>query len=174
MAKKKKGKGGSLGGLADALVKSGVASEKAARQSRRERANEDRELGRDGVEERERERKQAEQAEREAQRERDREQAAQQREASTGDEVLQTIQRHAETARGSKRWFFVARDGRIPFLEVADTAMRMLGDGHAGIVESLGAFAQEHVLVSGRQALERLEQADPEIVRFWNRQGRER
>lgn len=171
MAKKKKGKGGGFGGLADAFVKSGVASDKAARKSRRERASEDRELGRDGVAERERERQAEEQARLAAEKERQRELAAAQREGAETESLVETIRLNAETGRGPKRWFFVARDGHIPFLEVSDGAMRLLGEGHAGIVESLGAFAQSHVVVSGRQALERLDQADPELIRFWNREG---
>lgn len=172
MAKKKKG--GGFGGLADAFVKGGVASDKEARKSRRERAGEDRELGRAGVDERERRRLAELNQAAEQEKERQRALAAAQREGAEAEALVKTIRTHADTGRGPRRWFFVTRDGRIPFLEVSDGASRLLSDGHAGIVESLGAFTQPHVVVAGRQALERLDQAEPELIRFWNREARPR
>jgi hypothetical protein len=167
----KNGKGKSLGGLADAFVKAGVASEKSARGARRERASEDRELGREGLERRqaERERELAHRRAEEADRERTL--AAQRREAGETERLRSLVAAHAETARGPRRWFFVARDGRIPFVEVSDAVARQLADGHAGVVENPGEGADEHLVVAGRQALTAIEQAEPALVRFWNKDG---
>ena len=93
--------------------------------------------------------------------------------AKIGDleQARQEIRAHHERSRGSKRWFFVARDGRVPFLEVTDSVMRQLGDGAVGIVESLGAVSDEHLVLASSDALERLSEFDPDAIRFWNRGG---
>lgn len=160
-----------LTGLAAALVKAGKLDEKQARELAREQRKEDKELGRDGVEAREAQ-KQAEaearrQAEAEAARQRERDRVA--REAR--ERALRTVQdnRHPGGESGSRRWFFVARDRRVPFLEVTDECARMLMDGKAGIVESCDPDAPGHVVLAGDKHLVTLLNIDKELVRFWNR-----
>lgn len=54
-------------------------------------------------------------------------------------------------------------------MNVSDGAARLLSDGLAGIVESVGVTDREHVLVNGDKPLTTLIGIDKDLVRFWNR-----
>lgn len=172
MGKQEKGKKPkkALTGLAAALVKSGHLSEKKARDLERGKRKEEKVLGRDGVAEREAARKAELEAAREAQalasRQRDR--------GRLDSEALERARRVIRNDRdpgfgGRRQWFFVARDRRVLFLELSDSSARLLADGEAGIVESLGQAPEPHTVVTGERARVTLMGVDPELVRFWNR-----
>jgi hypothetical protein len=173
VGKKNKGKKGKpLTGLAAALVKSGHLSEKKAKSLGRDQRREDKALGKDGIAQREAQKQATDEAARVAQASADRERAA----SKTSDEAHERLRRvvrdgMAHGAGGSRRWFFVARDGRILFMELADDVAGMLVSGSAGIVESLGEARDAHVVVAPERALTTLVGIDPEVVRFWNREG---
>jgi len=172
--KKKKGQ---LTGLAAALVKSGHLDEEKARklaheQRKQEKAQlkEQKQLGKAKAAEREARAEAEAEARREAE-------AAAQRAKQRDQDAEATMERVRETIReaifpgadGSRRWFFVTRDGRVPFLNVSQGAARLLDSGEAGIVESLGEADADHVVVESQRALMTLHNTDPELVRFWNR-----
>lgn len=69
---------------------------------------------------------------------------------------------------GRRRWFYVARDGEVQFLELDDAAAGMLRDGEAGIVED-PVSPLGHSVLAGQRGLVTLVGIDPEHVRFWNR-----
>jgi hypothetical protein len=160
-----------LTGLAAALVKSGHLDEKAAREIAREQRKEVKELGRDGIEEREAQKKAEAEARRaaeaEAARQREKDRVA--REAR--EKAVRTVQdnKHPGGEGGQRRWYFVTREKRVPFLEVTDDCSRMLMDGKAGIVESCDPENPGHVVVAGDKHLQTLLNIDRELVRFWNR-----
>ncbi len=173
MGKKNKGKKGKpLTGLAAALVKSGHLSEKKAKSLGRDQRREDKVLGRDGVAEREAEKHAKDEVQRQAKAKVDRERSK----VKTSDDSQERLRRvirdgMAHGAGGSRRWFFVARDGRVLFMELADDVAGMLVSGSAGIVESLGEHRDAHVVVSPERALTTLQGIDSGVVRFWNREG---
>lgn len=167
---KGKGKKKKLTGLAAALVKSGHLDEKKARKLSRDKRREDKALGREGVAEREAAKQVAadvrKAAEADAARERERGRKADEDRMR----VLRAIREGIDpNFRGSRQWFFIARDGRVLFLKVSDSTARMLGDGQAGIVESQGVAKGEHVVLGDPRALTTLIGIDKELVRFWNR-----
>lgn len=168
----KKGKANPLTGLAAALVKAGHLDEKQARELAREQRREDKALGREGVEQREAEKRAEAEArkaaEADAARERERQRLA--REARERAERVVRDNRHPGAEGGSRRWFFVTRGGRVPFLELTDEAARLLMDGKAGIVEACDPAAPDaHVVVTGEKHLTTLLGIDKDLVRFWNR-----
>src|SRR5262245_51060693 len=128
MSKDKKSKAAPLTGLAAALVKAGKLSEKDARETAREQRREDKALGREEVEAREAERKAAAEAARqvEARAARERELARVATEARERARLAILEHRHAGGDGGPRRWFFVARDGRVPFIECTDECGRLL------------------------------------------------
>lgn len=172
MGKDKKKPGKPLTGLAAALVKSGHLSEKAASKIQREQRREDKALGREGVEQRDLQKAAEAAARRAAEAEADRVRQAEVTDGASRERAARTVREaQLENTGGRRRWFFVARGGRIRFFEVDDTTARLLMDGEAGIVESVGEAKGEHTLVGGQRALGTLAGIDPELVRFWNRPG---
>lgn len=160
-----------LTGLAAALVKAGALNEKDARNTLREQRREEKALGRDGVAEREAQRAAEAEARRkadaEAARRREQERTAREARARAAHTVAEHV--HPGGGGGPRRWFFVTRDGRVPFLEVSDECGRMLLDGKAGIVEACGRPGADHVVVAGEKHLVTLVGIDKDLVRFWNR-----
>ncbi|MCO5170212.1 MAG: DUF2058 family protein [Planctomycetes bacterium] len=168
----KKSKAKPLTGLAAALVKSGHLDESKARELAREQRREEKVLGREGVEQREAERKAALEAQRDAEADaaRQRERARVEREARERARRVVHDNTHPGGEGGSRRWFFVARGGRVLFLEVTDEVGRLLADGKAGIVEGCQPEAPgAHVVVAGEKHLTTLVGIDRDLVRFWNR-----
>jgi uncharacterized protein YaiL (DUF2058 family) len=169
-----------LTGMAAALAKAGIVSEKQARAAQREQRKEARDLGEDVVAARDAAERAALakrlEAEAEARRAADAAQVAAERRAA----VLRAIEDGRIPGEGGqRRWFFVARDGRVPFLEVSDDAARALSDGRAGICElpqpdgPASTARVRHVLVGDEKKLQTIQGLDLDLVRFWGRDVRE-
>jgi hypothetical protein len=69
---------------------------------------------------------------------------------------------------GSRRFYFVDRNGRIPFLELNESAVEGLTNGTLAIVEADDGEGVNYVVVEAETA-RRLETVNNEVVRFWNR-----
>lgn len=173
MAKdKKKRPKKQLTGLAAALVKSGHLKEKKAREIKRVERKEEKALGREGLAQREAEKLAADEARRAAEAEAAR--VREQERAASGEAGrLQRVvrDRMVQGIHGARRFFFVARDGRVPYLDLDRDVAHGLIDGKLGIAESLGAVAAEHVVLEVA-GVNTLYASDPELVRFWNKAGR--
>jgi uncharacterized protein YaiL (DUF2058 family) len=72
-----------------------------------------------------------------------------------------------KSVSGKCRFYFVDRKGRIPFLELNESAVRGLTNGSLAIVESEDDAKEEHVVVTAATARQ-LHEIDGELVRFWN------
>src|SRR5262245_18733518 len=149
---RKGSKAAPLTGLAAALVKAGKLSEKDARETAREKRREEKALGRDEVERLEAEKKAAAEAARQAEARAARERELARVASESHERARLTIEenRHAGGDGGPRRWFYVARDGRVPFVECTDECGRLLLDGKAGVVERPG---RGHCVVAGPAAL---------------------
>lgn len=173
--KKSGGKGKSkapgLSGLAAAFASAGLVSqrdaERAEREKRKVNRREDKSIGRRQARARDERGKQDQRASLQVRADADRDRAKVQIEGDARDRAVKLIKAKVVGGGGSKRWFFVARSGQVPFLGVSDGTIEALSKGRMGIVESLGAFGAAHVVVD-RDALGELKQLDPGIVRFWN------
>jgi hypothetical protein len=73
-----------------------------------------------------------------------------------------------ETGFGARRFYFVARSGRMPFLDISDDMASRLANGMAAIVELPGEGGAEEYSVIPRGLALRLKVVDPQIVRFFN------
>jgi len=75
-----------------------------------------------------------------------------------------------ETGFGARRFYFVTRRGRIPFLDISDDLSFRLTNGLAAIVELPGE-GQEVFSVIPRGLALRLKAVEPELVRFFNEEA---
>lgn len=161
-----------LTGLAAALVKAGHLDEKSARKLVTEQRREDKAIGREGVAEREAQKEAELVAKRAAEAEAQRALAREHEQSGARERIERAVRDGAiQGWTGNRRFFFVARSRRIPFLDVSIEVARALSDGQLGIVEAGGADPDEHVIVEER-ALTTLHTIDPELIRCWNRGGR--
>ncbi len=171
MGKKDKGKKGKpLTGLAAALVKSGHLDEKKAKKLVREQRREEKALGREGKAAREAQKAAEAAAHREAEaaasRERERQRASEEQRQRVTRVVRENRQ---EGVSGRRRWFYVARSGRVQFLDLDDSTAGLLSGGEAGIVEDSEGSALGHSVVVGERNLVTLLGVDRDLVRFWSR-----
>ncbi len=166
-----------MGDIREQLRKAGLISEKQLRQAKHQERVHASEVGHKGLE-----------AERRAEEERQRADAAARKEADRkrAEEQRRTEREHAAEQRiallvrggwirdataGSRRFFFVARTGRISFLDLSDAAARKLATGSAAVIETSGHVRGDHGVVTDRAAAE-IAEADPQMIRFWNRETR--
>jgi len=86
------------------------------------------------------------------------------------DEGPGEIIRRGAVARapGNRRFHFVDRSGKIPFLELGEETIRGLTNGALAIAEANGVSSDEFVVVTAETA-GALAHRFPEAVRFWNR-----
>ncbi len=155
----------------DKLLQAGLISEEQAKKAAREERGQKKAKGHKGA-----------QAERQARSAQTEAQLAQRREADRARELArrsEAEQKEAEhraaqiaasgqvkhLGRPSRRWYFVARDGRVPYLEVNEDAAGQLERGTAALVEP----ATGDPLVVAAEAAERLEPLVAGWIRAWNR-----
>jgi RNA recognition motif-containing protein len=72
-----------------------------------------------------------------------------------------------ETGFGARRFYFVARDNRIPFLDLSDELASRLEKGLAAIVEIPAQGIDDYTIVP-RAVAQQMRSVDPELVRFLN------
>ena len=72
-----------------------------------------------------------------------------------------------ETGFGSRRFYFVTRENKIPFLDLSDELTGRLEKGQAAIVEIPGNDIVDYTIVP-RAVARRMQSVDPESVRFMN------
>ncbi len=130
-----------MGNLKDELLRKGLADAKRARavaheeKARRSRLGDGAVAAEQLAAERDRATREQERRESDRRREQERQAAAAARSARAG--VAQLLRERALTQgmRGNRRWHFVTRDRKIPFLELSDDAARRLENGLVAICE---------------------------------------
>ena len=161
-----------MGDLKDQLKKSGLVDDKhAKRVSHQEKARK-KKIGQDAAtREREHEeeaRRERERARRDEDRQREQERRQREAEAEQRHRLLQLVQTNAMRSgvRGPRRFHFVTRQQRIPFLSLNDQTCELLERGHAAICEVPDSDPAEHVVVPG-EAADRVRGLAPELIRFY-------
>jgi hypothetical protein len=161
-----------MGDLKDQLKKSGLVDDKhAKRVSHQEKARK-KKIGQDAAarerEQQEAARRERERARREEDRQREQERRQREAEAEERHRLLQLIQTNAMRSgvRGPRRFHFVTREQRIPFLSLNDQTCELLERGHAAICEVPETEPAEFVVVSGETA-DRIRGLAPDLVRFY-------
>jgi RNA recognition motif-containing protein len=75
-----------------------------------------------------------------------------------------------ETGFGARRFYFVTRENKIPFLDLSDELTGRLEKGQAAIVEVPGDDVDDYTIVP-RSVARQMQTVDPESVRFMNPQA---
>ena len=160
-----------MGSLRDQLVKTGLADDKRARQlAHDEKARKNR-LGRDGITAEqhaaEEERRARDEARRAADRARETERLKEAGEHEKLARAAQMLRDHAlrDGIKGPRRFHFVTRERKIPFLELSEDAAKRLEAGGAAICEVPGSAPEEFVVVASDIA-RRLGESHAECVLF--------
>jgi uncharacterized protein YaiL (DUF2058 family) len=158
--------------LRSQLLRAGLIDKKAKQHADRQARSDDRRKGADNVarEQQERQVRFEEQrderrdADRRRERQRQADRAAHEERYRLRDVVRQGAVRDGR--RGRRRFYFVTRAGRIPFVEIAEELGLQLEAGRAAIVEV--PLAKDEYEIVARATAERVWAAEPELVRFWN------
>jgi hypothetical protein len=163
-----------MGDLKDQLRKSGLVSDKRAKQVAHEERSRKKKLGRDTVaqerEQAEAGRREREKARREADRERERQRHQEEAETEQRHRLLQLVEANAMRSgvRGPRRFHFVTRDRSIPFLSLNEQTAELLERGHAAICEVPGCDPAQYVVIPSGTA-DRVRGLAPELIRFYER-----
>ena len=159
--------------LRDALKKSGLVNDKRARKLAHEEKARKKKLGQKGVEaeraDRDAEALEKQAARRDKDRERESGRQARQKAREESAALVQIVRDHALTSgvMGPRRFHFVTREGKIPYLDVSDEIGRGLERGQFAICEMPGASPEEFVLLDAEHA-KRVRTLDADVVRFFN------
>ncbi len=168
-----------MGSLRDELLKAGLVDRKSKQRAetevrrkkkkRKKKQADQEEAARRAAYEEEVARKAAENRAREAARK------AEQEKKERDNRVANLVRAWSErsTGRARQRWYFVARGRTIWFLEVTAEQAWKLEMGTLAIVRNPMDPDEPFALVP-RSAAEKIEAIDPEVVRFWNREGKPR
>jgi hypothetical protein len=162
-----------VGDLSEELLKAGLISKKQFKQAKHDERVKKTKVGHEGLEKEERKRR-GEQERREAsRRDKDRKRV---RGEQTAVEEKVTRARLKDVVKngavksgvnGNRRFYFLTRDGKIPFLELNDEAARGLQFGDLAIVQIPDLKLERFVLLPKRTAAQ-VKEIEPELVRFWN------
>ena len=158
--------------MRDALLKAGLVNKKTADHAHREDQTKARRLGARGRQQEEKAREESHAQKTETQRQQDREREARRLQGRTTKEEaarLTDIVRNGIVRAGrsgKRRFYFVAADGRIPFLEMSDDLARQLEMGQAAILQ---LPSSGEALVISREAAAKLGDTCDWIC-FWNRE----
>ncbi|MBN1297150.1 DUF2058 family protein [bacterium] len=161
-----------MGDLKDQLLKAGLIDKTQARDVRREQRRERQEKGVRALENAAREKEAEFRNLREMEARQERERARRQREVEEADERVAQLDQVIENGRvfrdvsGSVKFYFIARSGVIPCLEVSSGAADALRNGTLAIVEKPSSTGKQFVLVNRESAL-RIKQDAPERIRFF-------
>lgn len=159
-----------MGSLQEELMKSRLVDKKQRKKAAHEKRVHQSEVGREGLKAEKLEQERRLKAQAEEKRKKDQELDAQRqktREAEAGESRVKSLISEAtlQGTGGSRRFSYVNRNNRVPFLEVSDDVARRLTRGEMAIIETEDGKVG---LVPGKAARE-IEELDKEIVRFWNR-----
>jgi hypothetical protein len=160
-----------MGDLRDELLKSGITDKGRARKIAHEEKSRRKKAGPDAAaQERaktEAERRERDRARRQADRERELARQAEEDRRQESFRLAQLVRDHALTTgvAGPRRFHFVTREKRIPFLDVSEETARGLSGGQLAICEVPGTTPEEFVVVPATTA-QKVRSSDPSVVLF--------
>lgn len=165
-----------MSNLRDQLLKAGLVSAKQVKQAAHQDRVHRKEVGHEGLEAERQAREDAQREEQEAKRIADRERAEEQKRAQAEEAKRNAVRMRIQNGwikdatAGDRRFFFVASEQRITYLDLNERAQRRLQSGGAAIVETRGVVRGEHCVIDAASA-EALAVDHAELIRFWNRGG---
>ena len=159
-----------FGDLKSQLLKAGLVDKKQVEAAKREKKKARKQKGRKAIDADEQARRDRHAAEAEKRRQVDRERDLSKQEQAVVQEQVQRLVQIAESgsvepkSRPNRRWYYVTRDGRIPYLSVDDELQRDLERGSAALVESPAG----KTWAVGRESAERIDQLDKSWICCWH------
>lgn len=162
-----------MGSLQDELMKARLVDKKQRKKAAHDQRVHQTTVGREGLVKEKLEKERRQQARLEEKRSRDRRiefERQQAREAANSENRLPLLISGALLQGGTggpRRFCYVNRLNRVPFLEVSDDIARRLTRGELAIIETEEGKVG---LVPGQAARE-IAELDAEMIRFWNREG---
>lgn len=166
-----------MGSLKDQLRKANLISKKKAKQLAHEQRVKRKKLGKDGLQAEQEKLEEARKLEQQRARKRAKEREAalrKQREEREQHARLRDLVKNAYLSKfgGPRRFFFVTRDRKVPYLEVSDDMGRRLESGRCAIVEAPSDLPDDFAIVP-RDVAEKIQAIDRRAVLFLNGQGGE-
>lgn len=152
--------------LKDELLKAKLINKKELKQIEHEERIERKKIGKKGMEEKQQQRKLSIEESQELKKQQDR--IANQQKLDQGDRIGNLIKqgRILNSMPGNRKFYFVARNGKILFLIMSDALAKKLEQG-AGIVEMTIEPRNEEFVVVDQSTVEKLLNLCPDIVRFY-------
>ena len=160
--------------LKDELLKAKLISKKKLKQLEHEERIERTKIGKEGVEQQQQQRRQEMENRQQRQKQRDQQlaqlQKSEQQQKEEQARILDIINhgKIEDGVRGHRKFYFVASDGKIPFLMISDGLATNLERGQAAIVEIDGEPQPEFVVINHHSA-QKLKNIDPQVLRFYQR-----
>jgi len=159
-----------MGDLKNQLLKAGLVDKKQIEAVKREKKQARKKKGQKTLEAEVQAKREVQAAEAAERRREDRERELAKQAQLAAHEQLHRIAQIAESSglepagRPNRRWYFEARDGRIPYVAVDDELSHKLERGSAALVES----PDGKMWTVSREAAERIDQLDRSWIRCWN------
>lgn len=159
-----------MGDLTKQLLEAGLINEKQAKKAKHDKRMKRAKVGDKGLEAEERKRDEAHREKRaqrsEADRERNRAAELERLERVSRDRLRDLVRSNTigKDVAGNRRYYFVARDNKVPFVEVSDAAVRRLQHGDLGIVEVPDQSRERFAILARNHALQ-VHATAPELVR---------
>ena len=157
--------------LKDQLLKAGLVSKKQARRATHEQRVDNKKKGREGAAAEKRARAQRHAAEVEVERVRNRARADLKKQAEADKAARSRVAQIVDSGivpgafGGPRRFYFVTRDGRVPYVDIGDETALSLERGAAAIAESPNGALR----IITADAAARVVELDPQWVRAWRR-----
>lgn len=158
------------GDLKSQLLKAGLVSKRQVQRVQHEKKQARKKKGRKAIEAEKAARRERHEAELKAQREADRARSLGLEAKRAKREQLHRLVQMAESGSvkpgrpRNRRWYFIARDGRVPFLNVDDATGRKLELGRLALVEA----PDGRTWIVVEETAQRVREADPAWIRVWN------
>jgi uncharacterized protein YaiL (DUF2058 family) len=161
-----------LGDLKSQLLKAGLVSKKQVQRVQHEKKQARKKKGRKAIEAEETAKRERREAELKAQREADRERSLATQAKQGKREQLHRLVQMAQSGSvrpgrpRNRRWYFIARDGRVPFLNLDDATGRKLELGRLALVEA----PDGRTWIVVEETAQRIREVDPAWIRVWKSQ----
>lgn len=156
--------------LKDELLKAKVISKKEVNKIEHEQRVERKKIGAEAIKQQEIERHQEIEKKMQEQRQQNREIAKQQTQEKQGLRAEEIVKAGQIDEHGNRKFYFVARNCKIPHLSISDTMAEKIERGAVAIVEmpsTNGGLAEFYIV--NRQSAERLLEIDANLVRVFNK-----
>ena len=156
--------------LKDELLKAKLISKKDLSRIEHEKRVEKKQLGKDGLKEKKKNKDKELQAKQREKQEKDKqiaqEKKQQQQEKDKKKRIEKIIEKGIVSDNGPRKFYFIDKDNKIPFLMVSDDMSRKLTDGKAAIIQKNRDF-----FIIDRESAEKLYKEKIDCLLFYNGRG---